>query len=363
MNVAGQFSPPLRFVPPRRPGAGVLSPIESLSAAWRETLRLLLRPFNGRRWIMLSVVCMFLGGGTSTAAFQWGFSTLPFDVNPAQILLRLRLIIAEHLSLIVLAVTLILGLVLALVYARCVLRFVLVDAVIKQDVALGPAWRNLQPFGRAYFFWLLGVLSTLLLMASAVALLSFPHLSSARAESRPSWLASLLLVTALAMVVLVGLLAAVVITLTDDLVVPLIYAERISFPAAWGKVWKVARRDMGTFVFYVALRFVVSIGISVAVLFFLFPVLMGLSSGAIIAAALVILALRVVGFAWVWNPVTMLLGVVALLLLTGLLFILLSVAGMPGQVYLQNYGVRFIASRAPSLEALCRASSASGRRQ
>jgi hypothetical protein len=305
---------------------------------------------------------MFLGGGTATAAFQWGFSTLPVEIHPAQISFRLRLIIAEHLSLIVLAGTLIVGLVLALVYARCVLRFVLVDAVIKQDVALGPAWRSLQPCGRAYFFWLLGVLSALLLMASAVGVLLFPYLSSIRAESRPSWLASLLLVTGLAAVVVVGLLVAIAITLTDDLVVPLIYAERISLPAAWGKVWNVARRDTGTFVIYVALRFVVSMGISVAVLFFLFPVLMGLSSGAIIAAALVILALRVVGFAWAWNPVTTLVGVVALLLLTSLLFILLSVAGMPGQVYLQNYGVRFIASRAPSLEALCRASSASSRR-
>jgi len=361
LNPPGQFSPPLRYVPVRRPPQGALSPIEALSAAWGETLRLLFRPFQGRRWIALSVMCLFLGGGTSTAAFQWGFSILPFDVDPAQILLRTHLIMAEHRSLIVLAVALSLGLVLALLYVRCGLRFTLVDAVIKQDVALGPAWRNLRPHGRAYFFWLLGVLGTLLLMAFAVAVMSFPYLSSSRAENRPSWLASLLLVTALAVVVLVGLLVAVGITVTDDLVVPLIYAERISFPAAWGRVWKTARRDMGTFVFYVALRFVVSMGIGVAVLFFLFPVLMGLSSGAIIAAALVILALRAVGFAWAWNPVTILLGVIAMLLLTGVLFILLSVVGMPGQVFVQNYGVRFIASRNPSLQALCRASGAPSR--
>ena len=40
-------------------------------------MRLLFRPFIGRRWIALSVVCLFLGGGTSTAAFQWGFGALP----------------------------------------------------------------------------------------------------------------------------------------------------------------------------------------------------------------------------------------------------------------------------------------------
>ena len=96
-------------------------------------------------------------------------------------------------------------------------------------------------------------------------------------------------------------------------------------------------------------------GISIGVLFVLFPVLMGLSSGALVTAAVVILALRVVGLAWVWNPVTFALGALALSIFTSMLFALLSVIGMPGQVYLQNYGIRFIASRVPSLATLCRA--------
>jgi hypothetical protein len=69
----------------------------------------------------------------------------------------------------------------------------------------------------------------------------------------------------------------------------------------------------------------------------------------------IILALRAVGLTWAWNPVTFVLGAFALSIFTGLLFALLSVVGMPGQVYLQDYGVKFIASRVPSLEALCRA--------
>lgn len=38
------------------------------------------------------------------------------------------------------------------------------------------------------------------------------------------------------------------------------------------------------------------------------------------------------------------------------------VVGMPSQVYLQNFGVRFIASCVPSLGALCRATAPPGRR-
>jgi hypothetical protein len=158
-------------------------------------------------------------------------------------------------------------------------------------------------------------------------------------------------------VVFIGLLVAILITLTDDLAAPLMYADRSSLPAAWRMIWKILRREPDTFLFYIVLRFAVSMGVSIAVLFVLFPILMGLSSGALVTAALVIFALRMVGLVWAWNPLTIVLGALALCIFTALLFALLSMVGMPGQVYLQNYGVRFIASRVPSLGALCRASS------
>jgi len=347
----------------RRPEAGALSPIESLSPAWHASLRLLFRPFHLRRWIALSVVCVFLGGGTSTAAFQWGLGALPIDLRASEILFRVRLVIAQHFSLIVLAVVLSLALILGLIYVRCVFRFILIDAVITRDVAVRAAWKNLQSFGRTYFFWLLGVVGAVLVLLFGAAIASFRCLGLIRAAGHPEWVASLLLVTELVAVVLVGLLVAIIITLTDDLVAPLMYAEKIPLPLAWNIVWKMSRRDSGTFIFYIVLRFAVGMGISVATLFVLFPVLMGLSSGALVTAALGIFALRAVGLAWAWNPVTIVLGALALTIFTALLFALLSVVGMPGQVYLQNFGVRFLASRVPSLQARCRASTAWGRRR
>jgi hypothetical protein len=342
---------------------GPPSPVESLWPAWDETLHLLFRPFSRRRWIALSVVCLFLGGGTSTAAFQWGFGSLPIDLHTSQLLLRLRLLISQHWSLIVLTVAVTLGLVLGLIYTRCVLRFVLIDAVIRQGEVVAAAWRTLEPLGRSYFLWLLGVVGLVLATVAGAMVVSFHYLAIIREVGQPWWIASLLLVLELVAVVFVGLLVAVLITLTDDLVAPLMYADRISLPAAWNIVWNISRRDRGTMVFYVVLRFVVSTGISIAVLLVLFPILMGLSSGALVAAALIILALRVVGLAWMWNPVTISVGVVAMGLMTVLVFALLSVVGMPGQVYLQNFGVRFIAARVPTLGALCRTSASTGRRR
>lgn len=363
MDAAGRIPHPPHLVPKRRTATGALSPIESLSPAWNESFRLLFRPFNRRRWAALSVVCLFLGGGTSTAAFQWGFGSLPFDLHTSELLFRIRLMISQHLSLIVLAVIVTVLLILGLIYARCVLRFVLIDAVIKQGGAVGAAWKNLEPLGRSYFLWLLGVVGIVMAMVSGAMVVSFRYLSVLREAGHPWWVASLLLVVELVAVVFVGLLVGVLITLTDDLVGPLMYADRISLPAAWKIVWKISRRDHSTLVFYVVLRFAVSTGISIAVLLILFPVLMGLSSAALVSAAMVIFALRAVGLAWAWNPLTIAVGAIGMGLLTALLFALLSVVGMPGQVYLQNYGVRFIASRVPSLGALCRTAGSFARRR
>jgi len=363
VNTAGQSSPRPFLVPPPHPAASALSPLESLSNAWGDMLHLLFQPFEGRRWMRLSAICLFLGGGTSTAAFQWGFSTLPVNLHPAHMLFRARLFLAQHLSLMVLAGVLSVGLGVGLLYVRCVLRFVLVDAILARSVSLRCAWKKLEPSGRGYFYWIGGILSALILVGLGLVAALVPYLRFGRDASRSPWLPALLLVSVLAAVIAGGLVMAVAITLTDDLAVPLAYAERTSLPAAWKKVWKVGTGDPGIFLLYVVLRFAVSMLVGVAVLAFLFPVLTGLSSGPIVAVALVVLALGWVGLTWAWNPITIALGVVGLVLLTTALFILLSVAGMPGQVYLQTFGVRFIAAHSPALDAMARASKPSLRRR
>src|ERR1039458_5949480 len=144
--------------------------MESLFPAWNATLRLLFRPFSLRRWIALSIVCVFLGGGTSTAAFRWGFSALPIDLHTSEFLLRARLVMVQHFSLVALAMVFSLGMILGLIYARCMFRFVLIHAVVTHDAAVAAAWKNLKSYGRSYFFGLMAILSTVLLMISVVAI-------------------------------------------------------------------------------------------------------------------------------------------------------------------------------------------------
>ena len=193
----------------------------------------------------------------------------------------------------------------------------------------------------------------LLALTLAAVFVSIRLLRYLNATGYPEWMVSVFLVAELVAVIGTGLLVAILITLTDDLVAPLIYSENISLLAAWKQTRWLAWREPGAFFTYVLIRFAIGMVISIGVLVILFPVLMGLSSLALLTAAVVLVTMRMVGLAWVWNPATYAIAALALGIFSSLIFALLSVVGMPGQVYLQDYGLRFMASRVPSLAGLC----------
>jgi MFS family permease len=235
---------------------------------------------------------------------------------------------------------------------RALFRFVLVDSIMRREVLLHRALRELRPVANWYFRWLLGALVLMGAILATGALLVATHL---RTSNRESLTASLLLVLLLLGEAVVGLLAALAIILTDDLVVPIIYAERLRVLPAWRRLLEKLRGEAGAFTLYLLLRFVLSVGVGIAVLFFLFPSLVAVFSGAIIVAVVVVMALQLGGLTWAWTPLTVVVAAAALLLLMTLLLMLMGVAGMPGQVFLQTFGLRFIAPRVPALAELWQA--------
>ena len=350
-------SPGVLAGPPERksvPLAAGISPPGALTSAFSDTIQLLLNPFAPRRWIKLSLLCLFLGGGATSAAFHWSLGTLPGDLGLQEVLGRLREYLVQHSWLILLATALGFSLAVALVYLRAICRFVLVDSILRGEAFIRGTLPQVRSLAHSYFLWLLGALVFVGTALGTEILVVFPYLRTAATSGTHSIAFSTMLAGLLAVQVLVGLAFALVITLTDDFAVPIMYAERICLLAGWRKLWRTMRAEAGAFTLYVVLRFVVSVGVGTAVLFVLFPTLVVLFSGAIIVAALVLLTLQVVGVAWVWTPLTVVLAALAVLVLTGLLLILLSVAGMPGQVFLQDFGMRFVASRVPALDALWR---------
>jgi hypothetical protein len=321
-------------------------------AAFTDTYRLLLDPIDTRLWVKLSFLCLFLGGGATSAAFHWALSALPGEVGGTDVMAHLRLFLTRHPTLLLLATALAVVLGVTLVYLRALFRFVLVDSIMRREVLLHRALRELRPVANWYFRWLLGALVLMGAILATGALLVATHL---RTSNRESLTASLLLVLLLLGEAVVGLLAALAIILTDDLVVPIIYAERLRVLPAWRRLLEKLRGEAGAFTLYLLLRFVLSVGVGIAVLFFLFPSLVAVFSGAIIVAVVVVMALQLGGLTWAWTPLTVVVAAAALLLLMTLLLMLMGVAGMPGQVFLQTFGLRFIAPRVPALAELWQA--------
>jgi len=326
--------------------------VQALSQAWDDTLEFLFKPLDVDRWFWLSFICLFLGGRAASAALSWSFGSLPGNVGFDRIVGPLHDYVSRHLWLITLAVTLGLGFGLALLYVRALFRFVLVDALLSRAVRLRTAWTETRPLGRSYFLWLLGTLLLVSASLTSGAIAAIPHLRSLSLAGTRSLLFWVILAGLVLVDILVGLLLAVVVILTDDLVVPIMYAEGLALLPAWKKLWQSVRAEVGGFAVYVLLRFAVGVAVGAGALFFLFPILVGLFSGAIVTGVSVLLGVRLLGLSWAWNPLTTSLALAALLLLIGAILIVLSVVGMPGQLLIQNFGIRFMSARAPTLQAL-----------
>ena len=279
-------------------GQGPPAPISASGAilfALEDTLRLLFRPFDVWRWAKLGLLCLFLGGGTPTAAFQWSLGALPGDLRLPSLLSRTRQFIEQHPSLIILVIVGALALGLGVLYLRSLFRFMLVDSLVNREVSLGRAWFALRPLGESYFRWLASTLGGLVAAFALVVILALPGLQAVSASGPGRLFATASLALILSLIVLVGLAVALLIMLTDDLVVPLMYADRLPLPSAWRALWRKMRADPTSFAVYILLRFLLSVGVSVGVLLFLVPLLVGLFSGSIIVAAVIVLALHLVG--------------------------------------------------------------------
>lgn len=331
-------------------------PVEALRAAFHDTLRLLFVPMTAGRWARLCLICLFLGGGTSTAAFHWSLGSLPSEIGLDWRLAAARVYLAEQpwaLGAFVLAV-LIGGLI--LLYLRALCRFALVDTILERRVSPRISIRRHRALARSYYGWLLGALVTLGTFFSVVLILARPHLRAGES----SLAVTLFVAGLLAATVLAGLALAVLVALTDDLVVPVMIAERLPFTTAWRRLLVCARAERSTFAVYLLLRFILAVGVGVATLLFLFPALLTLFSGAIITSALAVLSARLLGMEWVWNAATLTLATAALALLIAIVLALLSLAGMPGVVLLQSYGIRFVSPRFPTLRMIAESASQEG---
>ncbi|MFB3921699.1 MAG: hypothetical protein ACE145_08255 [Terriglobia bacterium] len=337
------------------PNHGGISPGKAILDSFSDTVQLLLNPFDLGRWFKLSAICLLLGGGTASAAFHWILSTLPGDLGFQQAVDELKAYLAGFPGFLYLSVASVICLGLAIIYGRATCRFALVESILRGEARFRIGWQERLPLARSYFWWMVGTLAVPGCVLAAGVILALPRLR----DENYSVAQSIILAGVLFAEVAVGLVAALLITLTDDFAVPLMYAEKLSLPAAWRRLAGILRAETPAFTVYFLVRLVISAAVGVAVLFVLFPALVALFSSAVVVGAVVVLTLHFVGLAWVWTPLTIIIAALALLALSTLTMLILGLAGMPGQVFLQTFAMRFLSPRLPALQSRWQGSSPS----
>lgn len=160
----------------------------SLNRAWAHTKTVLFSPFDLKKWVVLSFIVFIAqfvsgnsfnfnpggggGGGSSSGSSPSDVSLPDFSALAAYI----------GVALVLIAVFLILWLV--MMYFGSVFKFILMESVSRNEVAIGPYWSESKKRGGGYFRWNLALtVVALLLLGLPALLLGLAFLQSGDASS------------------------------------------------------------------------------------------------------------------------------------------------------------------------------------
>ena len=253
-----------------------LHAIDDVSDAFSATTAFLL-PFELRRWAKLAVVALFLGGGLSLPTLQAnapanvdesagvGAPSLPPDAVP--------IVVA------VVAAVVLVGVAYSVVGA--IMEFVFVESLRTEAVTLRRHWSRRWRQGLRLFGFRLAIgLPVLALVAGWIGLLAAPALFESVDPLVP---AVTLFLIGIPLVLLVGLLYALVASLTTVFVVPIMIETDGGVLASWRRLWASIRAHPKQYLAYVAVGLVLTIaagflaslvvGIVAAILFIPFAIL------------------------------------------------------------------------------------------
>jgi len=335
------------------------SAVDCISPAIDRTKRLMsTRPFRWARWWRLGLLGLATGeisssGGCSFNNFgdlsklghpqqQQHFS--PPAMTPQQVWQ-----IVWHSTgapLIALLVVLVVMLVLVHLFISSVLRFALVDAVLRDRYMLLEAWKRWQAKGTQYFLFQLLMLAVGLgfwTVMGGIGYLLWRATAGFTANAGPAIVA----IVILAPFVLVFIVAlAVFMLFAKDFAVPVLLLENVTMEEALRRVWEQVKVAKSDFAIYVLMKIVIGIALAVMMAILLamvlvLPLIIGVALLVIGVIALGKTTLAALGF-----------GVAAGFVLICFVMALIALVGAPVGVFWQYFVLEFFAARYPHLQAV-----------
>lgn len=318
-----------------------LNAIDAITAAFTRAGELLFRPFRWSFWWRMAFLAFITGEVSGSGN---GIRV------PAEILDRSgehgnRLAAASPalpLAAIVVIVLAVAFFVVVFMYLACVFRFVLFDAVLTGRYRLRQGFDRWQAHGTRFFWWVLGYVAVMLVALAFCVLFIAGSVAGVKAGAVIS---ILVLVFAALVAVCIAIAGAVVFVLTKDFVVPMMAMDGTGAVDAWARFRPMITANFVDYLAYLGMKIVLAMGAALitGIASLIILVVIGLPVG-------IVVALMVTALGLTWNPVTVLLAIVAGVLVFGLVFFLLGLLGAPFAVFFQAYAILFFGRRYRPLE-------------
>ena len=248
--------------------------VDPVSQAIQTARRILFAPFNFVKWcgmgftallgvdLMVSYYCGGPGGGNGN-----GFENEPeIGKFVAELVAKAQ----EHWVLIVSVGSAILAIWLAIMVLILWInsrgRFMLLDNVVRNAGEIREPWRRLRPLGNSLFRFMLaffvtwGVCFLALVLVSALVAIPDIHRHSLGINAIGAIALGIL---GLLLLLLTG---NVIGTMTEDFVVPIMYATNTGVLQAWQEYLTLLKPNKGAFTLYILFRWVLEFGIVILIL-------------------------------------------------------------------------------------------------
>lgn len=225
----------------------------AITPAIEHTSRLLFKPFVLKKWLALGLVSILaqMGAGSGNANFPSDDSGAFSDFGR-----NAGLWIAENLALIVIAGVLLLSIALLLSWLSSVFKFVYLNQITSEPLAIKEPFHRLTGLGTSFFLWQLAfsiIVVTVLgvLVGLPIAAVIMMKLDTAATVVIVVWC------------ILVGLAGVIAAAVTDvfarDFVLTTMYVRNVGVLEAWRTVIPILKANAGQSALYIGMLIVVGI--------------------------------------------------------------------------------------------------------
>ncbi len=320
-----------------------ISAVDAVAPAFDRMGQLLFRPFRGGMWLRLFVVGLFTGELSSGAGFSFNLPVNLFSKAFGQHRHFAPVVwsaLPKYLPLI--AALILIGVVVMLIfmYLGAVLRFVLLEAVVRGQFRLRASFRRWRSVAGSLF--VLQLWMTLVLWGVLLLLVAGPLLKLWRAGFDLAVLRTMLvqLVLTALLVFLISLAFALIWLFIKDFAVPMMALEELSATRACARLWQMMRAAPGAFAGYLGMKIVLTMaaGIAASVLFLIAALFL-------LLPAILLIVFGAVGRSSAAPALAMALGIALVVVFILVAVVLAFMIGVVAMVFFQAYVVRYLAGR------------------